>query len=273
MATLTFTSQKFKSRSCFSIYPTEVKLPLSLKQETEVLLPKEDIIEYVPNTVSYSEAFSQLKTRLGDWKETFNEADLEMSQIAECLTIERTKVPKLLPEMNDIFKAFELTPLSSVRVVILGKEPNSVSDGLSFGSSTVFSSIVENIYNEISSEYPSWVRPQHSDLTKWTSQGVLMLNSCLTSRADDPGYHHKFKLWMPLVYRIIKKIEEVRPNCVYVMWGSDTQKMGQYISDKAIKLESTYPSGVSATRGFFGCNHFKIINDKLIGAGESPIDW
>lgn len=294
VATLDFTKTYNDTTSIFSLGGKAPSFDLSLvrpdpskDEEAKMPMPGEDkqeaVVEYVNNEIPFQDAFVQLRTRLGTWKPTFDRSKLELKQIAEALENDVRRVGYPVPDKNDLFRAFELTPLDKVRVVIIGQDPypqilntgKPRAKGLSFSVDPTddIPSSLKNIYKEIKQEYPEWEIPNHGDLTDWAKQGVLMLNVCLTCRPGQPGYHSKYKLWMPFILRALRSIEEVRPNCIYVMWGSEAQKMSQYIGEKSIQLTSPHPSGLSAYRGFIGNGHFKEINSYLTEAGEEPIKW
>lgn len=260
----------------------------SVKQSEELVIDSNssnetcEIVEYVSNNLSFVESLPLLKNRVGTWKTAFDKARGELQQIASILDDETQKFTHPVPNKNDTFKAFELTPLNEVKVVIIGQDPypqinngTPMAKGLSFSvdKDVAIPVSLNNIFKEIKMEYPEWNRPDNGDLTKWTKQGVLLLNSCLTCRPGESGSHSKYKLWLPFILKIIKEIEAVNPNCIYVMWGAQAQRMTEYLGDKTIKLEAAHPSGFSASRGFFKCGHFKSINDILIKNQKIPIEW
>lgn len=230
-----------------------------------------------------SEAISLLIPRFPSWMSIFDEAREELKIICKALDNDVTRNGHFLPHKNDLFRALELTPLDKVRVVIIGQDPyHQILDngqprarGLSFSvaPTDAIPSSLNNIYKEIANNYPGWVRPTNGDLTPWAKQGVLLLNSCLTVLPGQAGSHSKYKVWLPFILKILNHLGKIRPNCIYVMWGKDAQTIGVYLNDKSHKLVAPHPSGLSASRGFFGCGHFRRINDILESGGESPIQW
>lgn len=214
------------------------------------------------------------------WKNMFVESEDELAKIEKALT----KKGDYFPLKSDLFRAFELTPLSKVRVVIVGQDPypqtinldNTVvprAMGLSFSvrkGDTIPGSL-KNIYKEIKTEYPSFKIPNHGDLTKWAKQGVLMLNMAMTLTPGVSGSHKG--IWKPFISRVFEAILDERPNVIVVMWGKDAQEAMDFLTNKSIKLTAAHPSGYSAYKGFFGNNHFREINTHLSKLGEKEIDW
>lgn len=216
------------------------------------------------------------------WENVFEDAKPELHDISEILEAQQKNFGSFFPLKKNIFRAFELTPMKSVRVVIVGQDPYHQvnphtglprAQGLSFSVSRDddIPSSLRNIYQELQNTVPGFVKPSHGDLTHWTRQGVLMLNMCLTVRANQPGSHGD--IWMGFIEKVLKALAEHRPNTIYILWGTQAQKLQKYIGDRSIILTATHPSGLSASRGFFGCNHFNKVNEILMKRGESPIDW
>lgn len=229
------------------------------------------------------DVFTATSARCPSWKSVFDNSKRELEKIATCLELDQKKNGAFVPLKSNLFKAFELTPLDQVRVVIIGQDPyhqlltptQPRAQGLSFSvhPDDEIPSSLKNIYKEISACFPTWIPPTHGDLTSWATQGVLLLNTCLTCLPNQPNSHGKYKLWMPFIVNVLKAIDEVRPNCIYVLWGRDAQQMEKYLGVRAFKLTAAHPSGMSASRGFFGCQHFLKINELLIKFGEPPISW
>lgn len=201
------------------------------------------------------------------WEKVFAEAEEDFLDLDETLANEF-----YFPHKSQIFRAFALTPLSNVRVVIIGQDPypqpgyaNGLSFSVSHGSEIPGS--LKNIYTELESSISGWKRPNHGDLTAWALQGVLMLNLSLTVRAGQPGSHGI--IWMGFILKVIQAIHETNPHCIYVLWGQQAGKIEPYLGDRSIRLTSIHPSMRNGT-GFLGCGHFVKINELL---KHSPINW
>ena len=181
------------------------------------------------------------------------------------------------PPSEDIFNALAETPLSAVRVVIIGQDPYhepGQAHGMSFsvkpGVDTPPSLL--NMYKELQNEFGCYI-PNNGYLMKWAKQGVLLLNNVLTVRRGKAD-SHKNKGWEQFTDAIIRAVNEKDEPVVYLLWGSNARAKRNLITNpKHLVLETVHPSPLSAYRGFFGCNHFKMANDYLTANGLKPIDW
>lgn len=183
---------------------------------------------------------------------------------------------QVFPEPKNIFNAFNLCPLSDVKVVIIGQDPYhepGQAHGLCFSvlpPTPVPPSLV-NIYREIESDLG---RPSatHGDLTAWAHQGVLLLNSTLTVAAHRAASHagHGWEQFTDAVIRAVAH----RDNIVYMLWGASAQRKAEFVNPaRNLILKSAHPSPLSAYRGFFGNHHFSRANQYLIQHGKTPIEW
>jgi len=183
----------------------------------------------------------------------------------------------VFPPNRDIFNAFWLTPFDQVRVVILGQDPYhgpGEAHGLCFSvrKGTPPPPSLKNIFKELHNELGLPV-PEHGDLTRWAEQGVLLLNSVLTVRAHQAN-SHRGQGWEFFTDRVMKELNDRHEGLVFVLWGSAARKKAAQIDpDRHVILRSPHPSPLSAHRGFFGCGHFRAINEHLRGRGEDPIEW
>ena len=119
----------------------------------------------------------------------------------------------------------------------------------------------------------NFVRPKHGDLTRWATQGVFLLNTSLTVRRSKAGSHSKFG-WKNFTARILSHLSDKHEGIAFVMWGRHAQSCAKYIdAEKHLVLKGVHPSGLSAHKGFFGCNHFAKINEYLVKQAKDPIDW
>ena len=183
----------------------------------------------------------------------------------------------IYPEMHHIFEAFEWTPFSKVKVVILGQDPYHGPHQAHGCSFSVLPGIpvppsLQNIYKELQSDvgcHPV----QHGYLKKWADQGVLLLNATLTVRAHQAGSHQN-KGWEQFTDAVIHRLAEEREHLVFILWGSYAQRKGDFIDrSKHLVLKSPHPSPLSAHRGFFGNGHFSKANAYLKEHGIEPIQW
>lgn len=200
-----------------------------------------------------------------------------MANLKAFLLQEKQQQKIIYPKSSDIFNAFKYTPLTSVKVVILGQDPYhgpNQAHGLCF---SVLPGIkpppsLVNIYKELHADLG--IKPvTHGCLIPWAKQGVLLLNATLTVEQSKPGSHHG-KGWEQFTDQVIALLNAREKPLVFVLWGSHAQKKGEQIDDtKHVVLKATHPSPFSVHRGFFGCKHFSQINAVLTALGETPIDW
>ena len=181
------------------------------------------------------------------------------------------------PEKDDIFTAFRLTPLSKVKVVILGQDPYhepgqahglafSVKPGVEIPPSLV------NIYKELHDDLGCYI-PDNGYLGKWAEQGVLLLNTVLTVRAHQ-ALSHRGVGWETFTDAVITAVNQIDRPIVFLLWGSPAQRKAEMLNNpKHLVLKAPHPSPLSAYRGFFGCRHFSTANRFLSEHGIDPIDW
>jgi uracil-DNA glycosylase len=181
------------------------------------------------------------------------------------------------PPEKDVFNAFRYTPLDKVKVFLLGQDPYpgagqahglcfSVRPGIRLPGS------LKNIYQELQDDLG--IAPvKHGYLASWARQGVLMLNACLTVRAEKPNSHAN-KGWEEFTDAAIKAVNDLKRPVVFLLWGAYAQKKIKLIDEsRHIIIKSAHPSPLSAANGFFGSKPFSKINDALKKLGEEPINW
>jgi uracil-DNA glycosylase len=182
------------------------------------------------------------------------------------------------PPPKFIFRAFELCPFNTVEVVILGQDPYhgpKQANGLSFAveEGIILPPSLKNIFKEIEKEFGEPIQNKSGDLSRWATQGVLLLNATLTVRARMAGSHQK-KGWEEFTDAAIKAVSDQKEHVVFMLWGNYAKAKGAHIDrDKHLVLESAHPSPFSADHGFFGNGHFKKANDYLVKHGKKPINW
>jgi uracil-DNA glycosylase len=183
----------------------------------------------------------------------------------------------VFPPGKQIFNAFDNCPFEKTKVVIIGQDPYhgpaqahglcfSVADGIPKPPSLL------NIFKELKLDIGKEI-PINGNLINWAQQGVLMLNATLTVRANEAGSHQN-KGWEIFTDAVIKKLSDHKENLVFILWGAYAQKKASYINRKKhFIVESAHPSPLSASRGFFGQNHFSKTNTFLESKGIKPISW
>jgi uracil-DNA glycosylase len=182
---------------------------------------------------------------------------------------------EVFPPAEDVFNAFRLTPLTKVRVLVLGQDPyhdDGQAHGLSFSvrPGVKIPPSLRNIFKELEADLG--ITPAaHGCLTSWAQQGVLMLNTVLTVRAHEANSHQK-KGWEQFTDAVIQSVNEL-PRVVFVLWGKPAQKKADLIDDRHLVIQTAHPSPLSARRGFFGSQPFSRINASLASTGGKEIDW
>lgn len=190
---------------------------------------------------------------------------------------EEYKNYRIFPSMYDIFNALKYTDYYDVKVVIIGQDPYhevgqahglcfSVQDGVALPPS------LQNIFKELNTDL-GIPMPKNGNLTKWSKQGVLLLNTVLTVR-EHYANSHKNKGWEIFTNSVIEKLNERETPIIFLLWGNDAKRKKELITNKQhIVLTASHPSPLSAYNGFFGCRHFSKTNQLLVNMGKKPIDW
>lgn len=188
------------------------------------------------------------------------------------------KTTTVFPPKKDIFKAFTLTPIDNLKVVILGQDPyhkEKQAQGLAFSTPINIKNppSMVNILKEIKSDLGKSSLCENGELSSWAKQGVLLLNTILTVEESKAKSHHNLG-WEIFTDNIIKHISENCSNIIFLLWGSPAISKSKLIDKKKhYILSSPHPSPLSAYRGFFGCKHFSKTNEILNSLGKTPISW
>lgn len=200
-----------------------------------------------------------------------------MKNLDSFLYNEQLSGKEIYPYKSEIFNALRCTAFKDVKVVIVGQDPyhgENQAHGLSFSvkPQVKIPPSLKNIYKELQNEY-NISMPMHGYLESWARQGVLLLNAVLTVEASKAGSHQK-KGWEQFSDKIIETINLNSKNVVFILWGSHAQKKGKGIDcKKHLVLKGPHPSPLSAYRGFFGCDHFKLANEYLVKNNIKAINW
>ena len=182
----------------------------------------------------------------------------------------------IFPPGSQIFRAFDLTPMGKVKVVILGQDPYhgpGQAHGLSFSvpHGVPAPPSLKNIFKEIETDLGVEMSGC-PNLEKWAEQGVLLLNAVLTVRSGEAASHSKIG-WQEFTDAVIKCISDKCEGVVFMLWGNFARTKSALIdSTRHYVLEAAHPSPL-ARGAFFGCRHFSKANDYLKATGRSPITW
>lgn len=200
-----------------------------------------------------------------------------MQKLREFLVEEKQKGKIIYPPSSLIFNAFNTTPFSRVKVVILGQDPyhgpqqaHGLCFSVPFGIPAPPSLI--NIYKELNSDLQIPIS-KHGNLQQWAEQGVLLLNSVLTVEKDKAASHQN-KGWEIFTDAAIRALNDHSRDLVFILWGSYAQKKGSIIDrQKHHVIQSVHPSPLSAHRGFFGSKPFSKTNSYLASKGLQTVRW
>lgn len=215
-----------------------------------------------------------------DWKLALADelTSQNMDNLREFLRQEYSAGKTIYPKGSQMFNAFNLTPLSEVKVVILGQDPYhgpGQAMGLSFSVPKIIPKppSLNNILKEMADDIGT-VPSRHGDLTHWAKQGVLLLNASLTVEEGNAG-SHQGKGWEQFTDAVIDVINKQTEHTVFILWGSKAKLKGKFIdTDKHLILSAVHPSPLAANRGgFFGTKPFSKANEYLMQHGKSAIDW
>lgn len=198
------------------------------------------------------------------------------ASLVRFLHTEKAEGKRIYPPGGQIFKAFELTPVRDVKVVILGQDPYhgpGQAHGLSFSvpENMPAPPSLKNIFKEIETDLG--VRMSgYPNLEKWARQGVLLLNAVLTVRSGEAASHSRIG-WQEFTDAVIKYISEECEGVVFMLWGNFARTKSELIDhSRHCVLEAAHPSPL-ARGAFFGCRHFSKANAYLASHGRTQIDW
>ena len=214
-----------------------------------------------------------------DWDQLLKgEFDKEYYLKLRQTLIHEYRTQMIYPNMYDIYNAMKLTSYEDVKCVIIGQDPYhgaGQAHGLSFSvrKGIVPPPSLVNIFKEIKTDTGIDNLGKHGELTKWAKEGVLLLNSVLTVRADQARSHRGLG-WENFTTDVIQLLNEREKPMVFMLWGGDAKSKQQYITNKNhLVLKAAHPSPLSAYNGFFGCRHFSKANAFLREHGMEEIDW
>lgn len=182
----------------------------------------------------------------------------------------------IYPNKDNIYNALKLISFDDIKVVILGQDPYhrekeahglafSVQEGIKLPPSLV------NIFKELDSDLG--IKRNKGNLEDWAKEGVLLLNTVLTVRKDNPN-SHKNKGWEKFTDSVIKVLNDKDDSIVFILWGNNAKNKKIFINNpKHLIIESTHPSPFSCHSGFFGSKPFSKTNDFLVKNSKKPINW
>ena len=235
--------------------------------EQQFLFDDQDELVLPPNWPSNSDWTAPLTDAFAtDW----------FAKLQKFVTKERS-IATVYPPENDVFHAFKLTALHSVKAVILGQDPYhgaGQAHGLSFSvkDGTKFPPSLKNILRELETDC-NCKMPESGNLEWWAKQGVLLLNTVLTVREAEAN-SHKGHGWEKFTDHVIDALARQNFPIVFILWGRQAAAKKEKIHQtNHLVLESAHPSPFSARNGFFESRPFSKANTFLKSHGVKPINW
>ncbi|MGO3018815.1 MAG: uracil-DNA glycosylase [Anaerococcus sp.] len=213
-----------------------------------------------------------------DWDEILkDEWDKDYYKRLRKILIKEYQNYEIYPDMHDIFNALKAVSYKDCKVLILGQDPyhgRGQAHGFSFSvkENVAIPPSLVNIYKELNNDLNCYI-PNHGNLEKWARQGVLLLNSTLTVRANMAN-SHKDLGWSILTDEIIRKLNYREEPMVFILWGRYAQSKEKFITNNNhLIIKSVHPSPLSSYRGFFGSKPFSKTNNFLKSNNIKEIDW
>lgn len=212
------------------------------------------------------------------WKENLlNEFQKPYFASLKKFLIEEKQNHTVYPKGADIFAAFDNTPFDNVKVVILGQDPYhgaNQAHGLAFSvnDGIIHPPSLKNIFKELKDDMGCDI-PKSGNLTLWAKEGVFLLNTVLSVRANEAN-SHKNMGWESFTDAVIKVLSERKENLVFILWGAPAGAKSSLIdASKHLILKAPHPSPLSSYRGFFGSKPFSKTNDYFLKHNIKPIEW
>jgi uracil-DNA glycosylase len=208
------------------------------------------------------------------WKSLQSETTKPYFKALRSFLNEDAKTHTIFPPPTEVFHALELTPLRSVKVLLLGQDPYPTAGhahGLAFSvrPGVKIPASLRNMFKELESDVP-FEKPSSGSLEAWARRGVLLLNAVLTVRAGEPNSHRN-RGWETFTDEIIRRVNAKKSTVVFALWGAYAQKKIPLIdTSRHVIVTSAHPSPLSARNGFFGSKPFSRINE---GLGDRAVDW
>lgn len=216
------------------------------------------------------------------WRLLFDNHENELRDVATVLKrLVLVNKEVLCPQPWNIFRSISLTPWNEVRVVIVGQDPYmQVENGIPSATGCCFEcrrgdpirKSLENIFIVLKKTIPNFELPDSGDLTKWATQGVLLLNATLTTKSGTSNAHKDIWQFFPL--RLLQFLSSMVKGVVYMLWGGDARAYAKHITKSSnLILTASHPVAQGSANTFVKCNHFNEANEYLSKIGRGTIDW
>jgi uracil-DNA glycosylase len=199
----------------------------------------------------------------------------DLARVEAFLAGERVRGAEYLPQDDVVLRAFAQPP-GAVKVLVVGQDPYPTPGhpvGLAFSVAPDVQPIprsLANMFRELAEDVGVPV-PSTGDLSRWSEQGVLLLNRVLTVEPGRPG-SHRGKGWERVTEQAVRALVARERPLVAVLWGREAQTLRPLLDGVPV-VEGVHPSPLSAGRGFFGSRPFSRVNALLLAQGAEPVDW
>lgn len=251
--------------------PSKAICAITIQKDEEVHEPGESI---TPPECTSNWLYDSVPA---DWKPSLLSCEQKLLELSQFL-FQKT----YLPQQNHVWTALALTPLASLKVVILGQDPYPTpgnAHGLAFSvlpDVRPLPASLKNIYKELVSDV-GFEAPSHGYLEQWAKRGVLLLNTVLTVEPGAPQSHAKIG-WEEVTDQLLRSVAAQKEGVVFVLWGKSAQAKKSLLNlflgkNKHRIFECAHPSPLSAHKGFFGTRPFSTVNQWLVELGKEPVDW
>uniref|UniRef100_A0A6C0CF72 Uracil-DNA glycosylase-like domain-containing protein n=1 Tax=viral metagenome TaxID=1070528 RepID=A0A6C0CF72_9ZZZZ len=216
------------------------------------------------------------------WRILMDNHEKELRDVATVLKrLAMVEKQVICPQPWNIFRALSLTPWYDVKVVIIGQDPyHQVDGGIPSATGCCFEcregdpirKSLENVFIVLKKTIPGFEMPASGELTKWSTQGVLLLNATLTTKSGIANEHAD--IWPFFAMRVLQFLSTMVKNVVYLLWGGPAKTYAKYITKSTnLVLTASHPVAQGSSNTFLKCNHFNEANDYLTKYGKKAIDW
>lgn len=204
----------------------------------------------------------------------------DFDKILQTLYDEREAGKRFTPPLKQVFRAFEECPVTDLKVVMIGQDPYpylGVADGIAFscGNTSKVQPSLEQMFGAISrTVYPGEIVHQDPDLTRWSNQGVLMLNKALTCQVDKVGSH--YDIWHDFIMYVIDMLSLTNSGLIFCLLGQKAQELESSISQSHYILKASHPASASYSKTDWDCNNLFNEANRIIQQNNGPqfqINW
>jgi uracil-DNA glycosylase len=204
----------------------------------------------------------------------------DFDKILDNLLQERDAGKRFTPPLKYTFRAFEECPEKELKVVMIGQDPYphmGVADGIAFSCGLTgkpqpsLKNMFEAIEETVFQGYPTHQDP---DLTRWANQGVLMLNSALTTQIDKVGTH--YDIWKDFIMYVLDMLSLTNSGLIFMLLGAKAQELESVIGQNHYILKASHPASAAYTKTVWDCNDIFNKANEILAKNNGPqykIQW